>query len=339
MPAHKKRHYKSINVRPLGAVQRQIYSGDFVTMSGSNRNEFYKTIAANWRPLCVITVGIMLTVYFAWRLQPDKPDLPNYQPTIASSNNYQAGGSQCSPKAIAAISDEGKRTAKRDDCAYQAEDYRLKSDDLIQQTRAADAAQSQARSAYEQGWLNLWATLGGLWTLIAAGLAAAYARDAAKEGRRSADAAHASMESYQNSEGGDVVPEIEWTWAEIVLRARNIGKSSAQIIYADAVILPFDKDVKHNIGLKLSENYLPQNLSIKSDGIFPFPEFPQPQGGIYTIAGGIIYRDIFGRLKLCPIGIDIIPDAQRSHSSIQIDFGQWHKALDDLKKGKHVLPS
>lgn len=162
-------------------------------MSNGDRSGIGKALGDNWRPLAVIAVGLILTVYLAWRLQPEQPYLPRYQPTDPKAAGYQAGGRDCSPASLTAVRDVGKRTAKSDDCADKAEDYRLKADDLIQQTRAADAAQSQARSAYEQGWLALWATLGGLWTLIAAGLAAAYARDAARESKRSADAAEAAI--------------------------------------------------------------------------------------------------------------------------------------------------
>ena len=206
-------------------------------MSDSNRGGISKALADNWRPLCVIAVGLVFTVYLAWRLQPEKPDLPRYEPAKSQASSYQAGGRDCSPTALAAIRDIGKRTAKSDDCADKAEDYRLKADDLIQQTRAADGAQSQARSAYEQGWLALWATIGGLWTLIAAGLAAAYARDAAREGRRSADAAHKSYKAFVQFENATLhvdffetprLVQINGIWhIRFKIKVRNFGRTPA----------------------------------------------------------------------------------------------------------------
>ena len=93
---------------------------EFVAMPGSDRSGIGKTLVNNWRPLCVIAVGLVFTVYLAWRLQPEKPDLPRYEPTKSQASSYQAGGRDCSPTALAAIRDIGKRSAKSDDCADKA---------------------------------------------------------------------------------------------------------------------------------------------------------------------------------------------------------------------------
>ena len=167
--------------------------------NGSNRGGVIETVKDNLKPLGVIVLGIAASIYLGLTLKPEKPNLPRYEPFDSQNGSYQPSASQCSPAALLAIRDVRKRAAKSDDCADKAEDYRLKADDLIQQSRAADAAQVQAILAYDQAWVALWATLGGLWTLIAAGLAAAYARDAAREGWRSANAAECTLTETENA--------------------------------------------------------------------------------------------------------------------------------------------
>lgn len=67
----------------------------------------------------------------------------------------------------------------------------MDANDLIQQTRAADAARAQVEIASQGLWTTWFQTIGGLITLAAAIGAAAYARDAAKHGKTSAEAAMA----------------------------------------------------------------------------------------------------------------------------------------------------
>ena len=116
-------------------------------------------------------------------LQPRQPDLPTYQYGERKSADYQAGGTSCDPRALASIRDSGKAATERKRCADAAEEHRLKSEDLVQQARAADAAQAQAWTNYDLARMALWGTIGGFLTLIAASLAAYFAREAAKATR------------------------------------------------------------------------------------------------------------------------------------------------------------
>jgi hypothetical protein len=116
-------------------------------------------------------------------LQPGQPNLPAYQYGERASAQYQAGGAGCDPRALSTIRDDRKAARQRKRCAEATEEHRLKSEDLVQQTRAADAAQAQAVTAYDIARMTLWGTVGGFLTLIAAGLAAFYAREAALAAR------------------------------------------------------------------------------------------------------------------------------------------------------------
>lgn len=212
-------------------------------MPRGNWRIFSASVTASWRPLLVIIIGFALSVYLFIQLQPKKPDLPSYKPTYSQPSNYHPGGSECSPASLTAIRDIGKRARKSDDCAEQAQQHRLTTDDLIQQTRAADAAQAQTVIAFDQGWVALWATLGGLWTLIAAGLAAAYARDAAREGRRSADETREANRIANNAQRPWLEFNVELVWAirkgnefdlSFIVTCRNIGETVASNVKIDS---------------------------------------------------------------------------------------------------------
>jgi hypothetical protein len=106
-----------------------------------------------------------LTVWAWFEFQPHVP-APANQITAQPNNGYQAGGAQCGPRALAAITDEAERQLKAEACAQAQEDYRLNKDDLVQQTRAANAgaimadlARDQTRIAVLQSLLTAWGTL------------------------------------------------------------------------------------------------------------------------------------------------------------------------------------
>lgn len=127
--------------------------------------------------------GVIAALLWAG-LRPREPDLPAYQYGERASADYQPGGAGCQPRQLASLADKGKAASERKRCADATEQHRLQREDLIQQTRAADAAQAQAATNYDLARMALWGTIGGFLTLIAASLAAVYAREAAIEARR-----------------------------------------------------------------------------------------------------------------------------------------------------------
>lgn len=133
-----------------------------------------------WGVILALGLALLGTPAIWALLEPREPNLPTAEYEQARTGDYQPGGSKCAPKALAAISDKGKRVRETDACAEKAEDHRLQTNDLIQQTRAADAAQAQALLAYQGVWIGVVQTVGGFLTLVAAVAAAAYARSAAQ---------------------------------------------------------------------------------------------------------------------------------------------------------------
>ncbi|HET9640992.1 MAG TPA: hypothetical protein VFP12_17510 [Allosphingosinicella sp.] len=124
---------------------------------------------------------------------PDPPTLKRYAYEEARPGSVEGRGANCLPSRLAAIQDLVEAERQRIACAKEAEEHRLQTNDLIQQTRAADAAAAQAEIAKQVAWMTFLQTIGGFLTLTAAAAAAFYAREAAREGRRAADAAEKTL--------------------------------------------------------------------------------------------------------------------------------------------------
>lgn len=120
---------------------------------------------------------------------PHQDRLPNRTYEGAHSPSFNPIRPDCA-RSPSKSADPKSLAAHAYDCSVAVEEYRLKVNDLVQQTRAADAAQAQVEQGSKDILLNFVQTIGGILTLIAAFAAAKFARDAAIETRRGADAAH-----------------------------------------------------------------------------------------------------------------------------------------------------
>lgn len=128
----------------------------------------------------------------SWQLlEPREPDIPAYKGLQAQNTHYRPGGSRCNPARLEAV--KGEASDERDRCEEAEEQHRLQSDDLVQQTRAANAAEATSRLTYGQSRVMAFQTIAGLFTLFAAIFAAWYARRAAQEGSRGSDAAEDAL--------------------------------------------------------------------------------------------------------------------------------------------------
>ncbi len=147
---------------------------------------------------------------------PSPAVMPTYQFEAAREKPYTP--SVCSAGANDKMASPAKRQSAASACAKESEEYRLSTNDLIQQTRAADAAREQALIATQNLWLSYMQMIGGFLTLIAAGLAAFYAREAAKETRRSADAAHDDLAHSREVSELQMRPYVKFTAGNATLR-------------------------------------------------------------------------------------------------------------------------
>lgn len=141
-------------------------------------------LKSNWRSIgaaigCLIAAGIL------WAgLRPSEPVFSAYKNAEKQSPAYRAGGSQCDPMQLRRLSGT-EAVTETNRCRESAEQHRLQSNDLIQQTRAADAAVAQAEIGYSQTLIVLCGTIIGFFTLAAAVLAALYAKKAAEAAEQS----------------------------------------------------------------------------------------------------------------------------------------------------------
>lgn len=183
--------------------------------------------------ILTVVIAVLGTTAIAIFCYPAPTLLDDLQYEDARRSQYYAGGEACQPSAIEAIRDWGERLRKREACAKEAEDYRLQTNDLIQQTRAASAAEAQASIAAQGLWLAFLQTIGGYLTLVAAGAAAIYARAAAihTEGsvKVTRDVGQAQVRAYLRIESPRLY--IAWFSGRLVpyiqCRFENSGASPA----------------------------------------------------------------------------------------------------------------
>lgn len=132
-----------------------------------------------YRSFILAVVGVLIGSALIWAyLKPPYPSLPTEEYQKAADGKYSPGSPACYPSRLDSLS---KREAsdERYRCEQGAEEHRLKSDDLVQQTRAADAAYVMAGLSYNQSLMMLAGTILGLLTLVSAFAAVLYAKRAA----------------------------------------------------------------------------------------------------------------------------------------------------------------
>lgn len=146
-----------------------------------------------YRRIIIATLGVVVFIIVvstgvAYALWPPASFLPDYGWQETAHSNYQPDAGSCHPARIKILRTDAERLRKRESCEDAAEQHRLQTNDLIQQTRAANAA---TQSFYISEWQSRATVLGlivGLFTLAAAAAAAVFAKRAADETKRSADA-------------------------------------------------------------------------------------------------------------------------------------------------------
>ncbi|HYI40433.1 MAG TPA: hypothetical protein VE053_08960 [Allosphingosinicella sp.] len=192
-----------------------------------------------WYHIASLVVILLISILLVSHLRPTPPEHGFKQVQVTRTPGYMPGGSKCSSRSAEDV----------DLCNYEREQYLLQSNDLVQQTRAADSATAQAFLAEKVAWMVLVGTLGGFWTLAAAAAAAIYARSAAMAANLSlshaTDTTEDEMRPWLQL---DVAPDLfelerEQALAAFEITLSNLGKLPARVVYAEGQIFNFDPEL------------------------------------------------------------------------------------------------
>lgn len=279
----------------------------------------------NWGVLSGLLLATCIAVGVSWAVLPRKAELSIYSYEAPRPEAGARPNGDCLPEILARIKDPVLKTQRLAKCDEAQEAYRLQTNDLIQQTRAADAAQAQSGLAYQGLWLGLVQAIGGIATLFAAIAAAAYARQAAWETRRSANAAidtlvHARQMSQLELRAyvdlivkGVSVKRPGKTSKDAVvnfdLHFKNFGNTPAKHFayctsYVISSLIPaglvsYDWE-ENNCVISNGDHY-----QLESESIFGKDDFERFKSGgeILYIMGAYRYQDVFNNTYTVPFQI------------------------------------
>lgn len=188
---------------------------------------------------------------------------------------------------------------------------------------AACAAADQAKAAEKANAIaldSLWWNRLGIGAVVATLIATAWAAWAAA---RASNMAALSVDQYRDTEAADLVPNYNLHYpGSVQIRLMNVGRSRAHVLYADVGLIP-DGEVAP---LVFTMGTHQDDLVVTPDGYYDFgtKQFPVRRG---TVGGGAIYRDIFGRMKMCTFAFGFDLEAAKFTRSENIDFRKWQTAL------------
>lgn len=199
--------------------------------------------------LYVLAIGLVCASFMvlSWWLLPTPPSFSTHKQVPAPKSDYQPGGSGCKPEALRQLSGD-ESVAKRDACADAAEQYRLNTQDLVQQTRAADGAQVGAIISYQGFLVSYLGAIVSFFTLVTAIAAVWFAKKASDTADRSVKIAIETSQAELRAYFGSTQEAVEFDNEEkssgiIILQLTNRGVTPAHSAVAD-----FDCHVRHENG-------------------------------------------------------------------------------------------
>lgn len=186
-----------------------------------------RSFGSNWS--LIAAIGAIVLIVLSWALAPPLPPSQDGSGGQAQDPSYHPGGASCSPSAIKSLP-PGERDVKRTDCQEAREQHRLNTDDLVQQTRSANASEWIAQITARQTWILIAGLNFSAIALGAAGLAAYFAREAARIARN-------DQRPWVEIDGliatGDIfMREDGVVGGSFEIKIRNVGRSPANSVNA-----------------------------------------------------------------------------------------------------------
>lgn len=280
-------------------------------------------LRGNWG-FIIAVIGCVVAAIALWTfLRPVEPRLPSYQISEAVKPDYRAGGSQCEPSVIAKLP-VAEAASKRDTCEDAAEQHRLQSNDLTQQTRAADAAREGVFLNYNQAVLAVIGVIVGLFTLIAAGFAAWYAK-------RAADETKASAELYRKREGGRLIPKIELIDWGVGISVENVGPTQVTMIAVDCFVYAEPPPPKIPFPMTDAFRYA---VAIRPGGTFSFGGARgYPDGArIVRIVAAVIFETVFHDVQIAQLDCRLDRVTNQQTLLFDGDFSEWESMAKEARR-------
>lgn len=254
---------------------------------------------------CLILAAVVL-----WLLKPEQPRLRADESVKAIQSSYEANHPECQPPGLAKLSAR-KRPPKAADCAERAEQHYEQASGLVQARRQADAANASTILAYKQTWIAACGAVLGLLTLIAAGLAAYFAKQAADWTRASAEHTKTGAEEARRSADASVS-----TLAET--------RKANQVQLRPYIAFDAPDDARFDV-----ENSTPIRIMVKNFGTVPASEV------VITHGDRVVNRPIAEQRVIhkqrSSIGLLAPTDKQTIEIEISYPIGKARIDFDDRK--------
>lgn len=174
--------------------------------------------------LLIVAISVL-----TWWLYPTEPELLGDAGYEEARTVFHPGGYDCQARQIDAVP-APKRTERRSQCEAMAEEHRLQVNDLLQQRRAASAAEASAAATYSQTRIAAWGLLLGGLTMGAAIAAAYYARSAALHAEQTAVSFIEAERAVLHARRADVGFMPADSSYPVSVSFTNRGRSAARIV-------------------------------------------------------------------------------------------------------------
>lgn len=262
-----------------------------------------------WGLILTAILGLIGSAFIWLGFAPPAPVLPAYQYEQPRSGEETQPG-PCQPKTLSAIANHGKAASERERCAKDAEDHRLQTNDLIQQTRAANAAELQAWIGYQGELIGVFQTIGGFLTLLAAAAAALYAKRAADLSHKTLVATQRAYIMYERIKSGHGMNSDGVLCLLLQAELRNAGPTPA---------------INANI-------FISWALADADE----WPDFPNQASAAPDVARGVIGGTSLRYSSLIGITVDDIGRVWRNEKRLLIySIVTYHDVFTDIGTKQH----